>query len=127
MKLRAYLGIAGGLFMFAGSLAHGLIGFMPFQVAFEAASVPFDVIHGSYIGWIWGSFAMAGLGLLTVVESSRALREKPYSRPVMALAGCTFLVFGGWALGFSGFNPHFYFFVIVGLMTIPAAFRVDVA
>ena len=127
MKLRAYLGIAAGLFMLAGAGAHGLTGFLPFQAAFQAASVPTGVIAGSYIGWIWGSFAMAGLGLLTLVESSRALRERPYSRPVLAVAGGTFLVFGSWALAFSGFNPHFLYFVALGLMALPLAFRTGMA
>jgi hypothetical protein len=127
MKLRAYLGLAAGMFMLAGAAAYALTGFLPFQVAFEAARVPVGVITGSYIAWIWGSFAMAGLGLITLVEASRALRERPYSRPVVAFSGLTFLVFGAWALGISGFNPHFLYFVVLGVMTIPLAFRFGMA
>lgn len=125
MKLRAYLGLAAGMFMLAGAAAHALTGFLPFQVAFEAAGVPFGVITGSYIGWIWGSFAMTAFGLMTIIESSRALREGPYSRPVLWLAGGAYVVFGAWALGISGFNPYFVFFVVVGLLPIPAAIGSD--
>ena len=34
---------------------------------------------------------------------------------------------GSWALAFSGFNPHFLFFVALGLMSLPLAFRTGMA
>jgi hypothetical protein len=108
--------LAAGLLELAGSAAHALVGWPAQALALSSHAVPAAVEGPLRAGWIWGSFAMLGFGILVTHQALRALRGGAVARVPVAAVALAYVGFGTWALAARG-QPQFLGFVALGLLT----------
>jgi len=102
--------------MFLASFAHALLGWPAMKSGLDEAGVAEALTGALGIGWHFGSAAMAAMGLV-VVSAGWRLRAGDRSgvTPALLVAACYFF-FGLYAFVSRGMNPHFTFFMAVGLL-----------
>ena len=124
MKLRGtriVLGYLVGTVMLLSAGAHSLLGWPNLSAELAKNHVPADLVRGLAIGWHFGGFCILAFAAIVILQFTDVLRSRPVSLRPALLIGIAYLVFGGWALVFSGMNPFFLIFIIPGLMLIAAS------
>jgi hypothetical protein len=122
MKMRAAIGLLGGIVLLASSAAHAFLGWPPLRGALVAASVPADLVAALGVGWIFGSTAMLTFGVLVTGLAIDVLRGGNPTLWPAAIVGIAYVLFGTVAFLARGRNPHFLLFVVTGLLVLPLAF-----
>ena len=108
--------VVSGILMILGGIAHGLAGWPAMAKALSEQGIDSDLAGALAVGWSFGSIAMLSMGV-TVLLSLRALRRGVRDALGIALtAGLAYVVFGLGAFAYRFPNPHFLFFVAVGIV-----------
>ncbi|MGH9750292.1 MAG: hypothetical protein ACRD5D_04720 [Candidatus Polarisedimenticolia bacterium] len=113
----AWLIFAVGLFLLLSAGAHAFLGWPMNRRALIAAGAGADLIRPLAIGWNFGGAAMAAFGLI-LLAAWRRIRAGQGAAVggVIGVIAAAYLVFGGAALVYTDFNPHFLLFVVPGLL-----------
>jgi len=106
--------LAAGVVVFLGGLAHEFAGWPAVAGALPEATDP-EVKAALLVGWSFGGVAMDVLAILVVVSVFQLRRGIPSAWLTPFIVGLFYLGFGLWALFYRSFNPHFFFFVVLGL------------
>lgn len=116
MKSRSVVGLVAGCALLLSAIPHAFMGWPSFEPVLAAASVDVEAVAGLRIGWIYGSFSMAGLGIIVVLAAWSSWRHAtpPGSGPVVVAIAT--LAFGLWAYLGHGMHPHFLLFIAQGLL-----------
>ena len=119
-RLRAVLGLIGGVMLLLSGAAHSGLGWKSLDAQLTAAAVPADLKLNLKIGWHFGGVAMLLLGTILVWLFARRLAGAAVpSFPALTVAA-VYLVFGTWAILASG-NPFFLVFIVPGALLVAAA------
>ena len=116
MSRRGVMGVVltvGGLLVTAASLPHALLGWPALRESLQG-KVDSDAMTTAAIGWLFGSFAMATLGVVALVSASQLRRGNASAKWPAIVVGVGYLAFGFWGLWYSGGSPHFYGFLVMG-------------
>ena len=111
--------LLAGIVIFLGGLAHDFAGW-PAMAAALPDSTDTDVRAGLFIGWTFGGVAMDVLAILVLMSLFQLRRGVASAWVTPFVVGLFYAGFGLWALFYRDFNPHFLFFVILGLLLLPA-------
>lgn len=122
-KVRAALGIAGGVILILSSAAHSLIGWPSLTQQLTAANAPADLIQGLQVGWQFGGVSMLAFGVIVISTFVRAMRGEAVWMLPAQLISIAYLAFGAWALAVTRFNPFFLLFIVPALLIAFGAFR----
>jgi hypothetical protein len=109
-------GLLGGLLLTLSAIAHSTGWAAQFAEAVGAVALAPELVDGLQIGWYFGSFCMAGFGLIATAQAWRGLRGRPVDRVTTGVIGATLIVFGIWAMFFGGYNPFFFLFIVLGVL-----------
>lgn len=115
-KAFAIIGTIGGLLALLSAFGHAFGGWPAMALPLVEAKVTTDIQNSLMIGWCWGSFCMAGFGLILLGQGAKALRGQAVDRLSVGFVSLTYVVFGFWAMLVRGFNPFFSLFVVTGLL-----------
>lgn len=108
--------VVSGILMIFGGVAHAVAGWPTMAAALSEQGIDPDLTAALAVGWSFGSVAMLAMGV-TVLLSLRAMRRGVSEAFGMALtAGLAYVVFGLGAFAYRFPNPHFLFFVVVGVV-----------
>lgn len=108
--------VVSGILMIFGGFAHALAGWPSMAAALSEQGIDPDLAGALAVGWSFGSIAMLSMGV-TVLLSLRALRRGVRDAFGIAMtAGLAYVVFGLGAFAYQFPNPHFLFFIVVGIM-----------
>jgi len=113
--------LAAGVLILAGGLAHTFLGWPALRAEMTAQSVTPDLMRAAGIGWIFGGTAMDVLGVLTIMSWSMLRSGARAGRPVAAVIGAFYALFGAGASTIVFPETHFLSFVAVGAMLFVAA------
>lgn len=117
MNLPGVIGLIMGLLIAASSAAHAFLGWPALAGALAKVDAPSDLTLMLQAGWHFGSLAMLACGLSVAGSAWQSLRGRPWSRiPVVAVAAL-YVAFGIYGLSLTGWSPHFFGFMVVGLLT----------
>lgn len=103
----------GGLLITLASMPRAFLGWPLLRDSLKG-QVSDDALLTAAIGWLFGSFAMATLGIVALVSASQLLRGNKTARTQAIAIGAGYLLFGFWALWYSDGSPHFYGFLVMG-------------
>lgn len=122
MKIRSIIGLVSGLSLIASAFPHALMGWPSFEPVLAAAQVDPEAVLGLRIGWLYGSFTMAGFGFIVTIAAWSSYRRGsgPGSGP--AVVAVATLAFGLWAYLGNGMHPHFLLFIAQGVLVAVYAF-----
>ncbi len=123
MRVRAILGLVGGLLLLVSSLAHSLLGWPVMRAPLQAGGIDPELVEGLGIGWHFGSFCTVAFAAIVVVIAVAHLRGKAPSTLPAAVIAVTCLLFGGFAMLAGGRNPAFLSYIVIGLLVAPLGFR----
>jgi len=115
-RAAAIIGLVAGCFMIASGFTHGFGGWPTLKATLEVQQVETPFIESLYVGWWFGSFAMAALGSIIIAQSIGALRRGRVSRPTIAIVAVMYLACGVWAFVVRHMNPFFLLFIATGLL-----------
>ncbi len=121
-RILLYISLVGGVVLTLFALAHSTGWSAQFAGPVQASGLASDVVAGLQVGWYFGSFCMAGFGLVACGLARRGIQEKGVDRVSAGLIGATLVVFGLWAMVFREFNPFFFVFIVPGAMIAAMAF-----
>jgi hypothetical protein len=122
-RIRAVLGLVGGVMLVASSGAHSLLGWPQLEKSLLQQNVAADLVQGLEIGWHFGGVSMLVFGVIAIWLFSEVLRGRDTSLRAPLLTGLAFVAFGCWALGVSDINPFFIVFIVPGLLLLAASWR----
>ena len=118
--MRRTLGSGGilvsGLLMVAGAFAHAFAGWPQLAGALREGGADPHLVVVLGIGWVFGSIAMVAMGLVAIVGFFAIRRGGPLARGPGLVVGATYLAFGIGAFIYRFPNPHFLFFIVLGLL-----------
>lgn len=105
----------GGLFITLASLPHALLGWPALRDGLQQGQASPDDILTAAIRWLFGSFAMAALGIVALVSASQLRRGIPAAGSQALVVGASYMFFGAWAMVYVGsWSPHFLAFMVLG-------------
>lgn len=110
------LGFIAAALMLLSALAHAFAGWPTVAEGLSGTGVATDVTAGLRVGWLWGSFCMAGFGLVTLAQSWQSRSGGGCNAATVAAVAGTYVAFGLWAFVDRDFNPHFLLFLLTGLL-----------
>ncbi len=116
-KFFAITGLIGGLFALLSAFAHAFAGWPAMAAPLDQAQVAPDIEGALMVGWCWGSFTLAGTGLVVLGQAWNALRGQRVDRITVGFVSMTYIAFGIWAMLMRDLNPHFLGFVLIGLFS----------
>ena len=116
MRVKAGVGLIGGVLLLLSSGAHSVLGWKGLSGALSAAGVPPDLVLGLKIGWQFGGVAMLAFATIAIVLFARRLRGDIVSMFPVRIIAATYLGFGLWALVASGFDLFFLIFIVPALL-----------
>ena len=117
-RLFIVIPLIGGVVIFLSAFAHAFVGWPMLSVDLNAVNAGPDLVGGVQVGWIFGSFAMLAFGAIVITSTLRMLRGAAVSITPVVVIGFTYVVFGLWALVSKDYNPHFFVFIVPGLMVL---------
>ncbi len=127
MKSRAIVGLVAGCTLLLSAIPHAFMGWPSFEPVLAAASVDGEAVTGLKIGWLYGSFTMAGFGAIVILAAWSSLRRTAPPGSAPAVVAIATLAFGLWAYLGHGMHPHFLLFIaqglLVGYYAVPARSR----
>ena len=100
MSRRGVMGVVltvGGLLVTVASLPHALLGWPALRDSLQG-KVDSDAMLTAAIGWLFGGFAMATLGIVALVCASQMCRGNAAAMWPAIVVGAGYLAFGFWAL-----------------------------
>src|SRR5262245_27060472 len=103
MNRRRIFGVTlsvGGLVMTTAALPHALLGWPALRQELDG-KVSDDALLTAAIGWLFGSFAMATVGIVALVCASQLRRGQLAAKWPAVIVGTGYIVFGAWALWYS--------------------------
>jgi hypothetical protein len=109
-------GLLGGLLLTLSAIAHSTGWAAQFAEAVGAVALAPELVDGLQIGWYFGSFCMAGFGLIATAIAWGGIRGRPVDRFSAGVIGATLVAFGLWAMFFSSFSPFFFLFIGLGVL-----------
>ena len=110
----------GGTLIMVASLPHAFLGWPALRDALPAQTSP-EVVRTAAIGWLFGSFAMATLGLVAMVSAAHLRRGVTAARSQALVVGAGYILFAAWALWYDDGNPHFIGFMVMGAAVVSGA------
>lgn len=114
--------VVSGILMIFGGFAHAVAGWPAMAAALAEQGIDPNLAGALAVGWSFGSIAMLSMGV-TVLLSLRALRRGVRDAFGIAMtAGLAYVVFGLGAFAYRFPNPHFLFFIVVGIMLCVSLF-----
>lgn len=113
-KVLTVLGLAAGLLLVAASLAHYFGGWIEMERALASSGATSETVGSLWAGWLFGSFAMAGTGVMVVNEALGQLRGRPCNRVIVASIALIYGAFGVTAWIGRDFRPELLVFVATG-------------
>lgn len=111
-----YLILVAGALILAGGLAHSFLGWPVIRAALAEAGAPADLTAALGIGWNFGGVSMDVFGLIVLASFARLRQGQSAARLPAVLIGAMYVLFGTGAFIHRFPNPHFLFFIIVGLL-----------
>lgn len=114
--LSAFGIVAAGVVMVLGGFAHGFLGWPAMSEALAPYPVDPNVVAALGVGWWFGSVAMLALGAIVLAGFPALRRGERFARQATFVPGLAYLLFGIGAFVYRDFNPHFLFFILVGLL-----------
>ena len=117
-RLFIVIPLIGGFLIFLSAFAHAFLGWPQMSEDLATTNAGSDLVSGVQVGWIFGSFAMLAFALIVIINTVRLLRGTAVSRTPVVITGFTYVVFGLWAYLARDYNPHFFFFIMPGLMIL---------
>ncbi len=115
-KAYAITGLIGGLLALLCAFPHAFGGWPTMAAPLMEAKVAADIQDSLMIGWRWGSFCMAGFGLILLAQGAKALKGQAVDRLSVGMVSLTYVVFGIWAMLVREFNPFFSVFILTGVL-----------
>jgi len=111
-----------GAFCMFGGIMHSVAGLPALKSELANTNVPAQLAKEIGIFWVFMGAAMVTFGLILLTCGLR-MRKKNYSGSAMALwvAACLILYDGGAMVWYGKFEPHFFAFIVVGLLIVFAA------
>ena len=116
MKTKASFGIIIGILLFLSSLAHAFLGWPNLYVELTSTHVSDKIIGALAIGWYFGSVAMATFGIIVLLAGHKMLKGNPFSSAPIYIISFAYFLFGFVAFIARDFNPHFLFFIVMGIL-----------
>mgnify|MGYP001609595745 CR=1 FL=1 len=105
----------GGLFITLASLPHAFLGWPALRDGLQQGQASPDTILTAASGWLFGSFAMATLGIVALVSASQLRRGHEEARWQAVVVGASYVLFGAWAMYYvGGWSPLFFAFMALG-------------
>jgi hypothetical protein len=122
--MRGAIVTVSGALISLSSLPHGLLAWPAMCGELSHLSAPGNLVGGLGAGWYFGTAAMLTFGILVMAAGLRMRRgDNSMVFVVRAVALC-YLVFGVIAFFLRHMNPHFLFFIALGLAAgLPVARR----
>lgn len=109
------LQIAGALTLLS-VIPHAFLAWPSFRRDLLTTGVDPNVVGALAAGWMFGSTAMVVFGLLGLVSGARLRRGDRSGVTVMRLVALAYVLFGATAFVARGMNPHFMYFVAIGVL-----------
>jgi len=117
--MKSILMLIGGGLCIAGGLLHGS-GFWVIHGEFAKAGVTGDLAEIGDLAWVFMSMGFLTFGAILVTCGIQMRRKNYGGRAFAGWAAASLTLFSGWAMIRFGFNWHFLYFLIVGLLTASA-------
>lgn len=105
-----------GILLVSSAAAHGFLGWPAMRDGLAEAQASEELTQAIGIGWLYGSAAMLAFGVLILQAWWWARTGKPGAAAVAGWISLLYLGFGGWAYVTSSFNPHFFAFIVPGVL-----------
>ena len=102
--------------MIVSAFAHGLIGWPAVRAELARVQVPADLVGVVAAGWLFGSAAMAGFGIVVIVAAVRLRGGDCSGVFALRAIGACYFVFGLIAFVAQGYEWFFLNFVAAGLL-----------
>jgi hypothetical protein len=119
-RWRIVVGLIATAILILSSGLHSILGWKALGAQLAAANVPWDLVVGLRLGWLFGGVAMLTFGIITASIFIQRLRGVNVSLfPVMVL-GVVYVAFGAWALTLTG-DPFFAIFIVPGVLLLLAS------
>jgi len=109
------LQIAGALTLLS-VIPHAFLAWPSFRRDLLATGVDPNVVGALAAGWMFGSTAMVVFGVLGLVAGARLRRGDRSGVTVMRIVALAYVLFGAAAFVARGMNPHFMYFVAIGVL-----------
>jgi hypothetical protein len=107
--------------MILSSAGHSLLGWKLLGAELTKANAGGELIQSLGLGWHFAGAAMLAFGLVVVAFFRARLKGAAGSVTPAIVIGATYVLYGGWAMAVSGFDPFFLVFVVPGLMVLFAS------
>lgn len=111
-----WLLLVTGILLVVSAAAHGVFGWPAIQDGLVTAQAANDLTRAIGIGWLYGSGAMLAFGILVLQAWRWARAGRPGAAGVVGWISLLYLGFGTWAYVQSAFNPHFFAFIVPGVL-----------
>lgn len=109
------LQIAGVLTLLS-VIPHAFLAWPAFRRDLLAGGTDPNVVGALAAGWMFGSTAMVVFGILGLVAGARLRRGDRSGVTVMRIIALAYVLFGAAAFVARGMNPHFMYFVAIGVI-----------
>ena len=116
MRLRAILGLIGGVILILSSAMHSLLGWKAISAQLTALHAPDDLRLGFGLGWQFGGVAILTFGIMAVTLFAQRLRGRTVSAFPLVCIATAYTLFGIAALVVSRFDPFFLIFIVPGIL-----------
>lgn len=107
-----------GVIILAGGVAHGAVAWPELSARLRQMDVDSETISVLFIGWTFGSLAMVTMGTILIIAFAQLRRGFAGARWAVLSVGILYVFFGAGALYLRDMNPHFFFFVGLGVSAI---------
>lgn len=111
-----WLLLVTGILLVSSAAAHGFLGWPAIRDGLVQTQASNDLTRAIGIGWLYGSAAMLAFGVLVLQAWRWARAGQPAASGVAGWIGLLYLGFGTWAYVSSGLNPHFFAFIVPGVL-----------
>ena len=102
--------------MFVSAGAHGILGWKAQAEALRQINAPADLMSGLAAGWYFGSVSMFAFGLILVGAARRLSRGDTAIGASVGPIAATYVIYGIAAFVRLDFEPHFFLFIVPGLL-----------
>lgn len=109
--------LGAGIAMTLGGLGHSLEGIEPVRAALEKQGVAGPIGQLIVAVWHFGGASMIAFGLLVLVQWRAFRIGRNPGRFAQYLVAALYLVYGAWAVAFTG-SPFFWTFFGLGLIVL---------
>jgi hypothetical protein len=114
MRTAALYTSAGILLL--SSVAHGVLGWKAQAEALQQINASADLLGGLAAGWLFGSASMAAFGVILIGAARRLSRGDTAIATYVGPIAAAYLIYGVAAFVVLDFEPHFFVFIVPGLL-----------